>query len=197
MNNRLLLLTVLALNMPWPSVAEDALKNRYYGQPYDAVSEMLTPDGRKVTTRVQCDGHGKVRSEMTSKVSGTTYTIMDCNTKEIATVIEKSKMIMKSKATPQTLSSEDDRDKVNVKQLGTQKIDGHPCKGESYTSNGTKFEIWKGTDIDYPVKTVCETGHSKSEISLKTFASTPPPASAFQLPSGYQVVNSAVLAKPQ
>jgi hypothetical protein len=187
---------VLSLTAFLPGRGEDTPKNRYYGKPYDAVSEMVTPDGRRVTTRVQCDGNGKVRNEMTSR-SGTSYTIMDCNTKQVSTVIEQSKMIMKSKAPDQALSSEEQREKTDVKQLGTQTIDGHPCKGESYTSKGAKYEIWRAIDIDYPIKTVCETSRGKSEMKLKSFSSTPPPKSAFQLPTGYKEVNPAALTTPR
>ena len=82
-----------------------------------------------------------------------------------------------------------------MKSLGEKTIDGHPCKGESYTVGKSKIEVWTGTDIDYPVKTTVEVNDTKITTELKSF-STKAPEKLFELPTeGYKLLDR-VSTKP-
>jgi hypothetical protein len=73
--------------------------------------------------------------------------------------------------------------------MGTETVDGHPCKKMKFTvtKNGTAFSgfHWLATDLkDLPIKWSDEAGTSVME--LKNVKLGPAPAELFELPAGYK-----------
>ncbi|HEY9754543.1 MAG TPA: DUF4412 domain-containing protein [Oculatellaceae cyanobacterium] len=159
---------------------------------YDATTHVSSSKGMDITSRTVCDGKGHKRLE--SKMPGgmTSVTIVDLPNKKTATIIEQSKMVMLGKLGEGGPGDAGNvRKKVDVKALGSKTIDGHPCKGESFTVGSNKYEVWTGTDIDYPVKTVVQMDSATTTTELKTFSTKQPAAALFEVPkSGYKVVST-------
>ena len=167
-------------------------ENKYYKRVFDATNEIVDSKNTTFTTRLVSDGKGHVLSQSKSAL-GDTSTILDYPSKTMSTVIEAGKMVVKAPLRDVMPKDADPAAKKDVKSLGEKTINGHPCKGESYSIGKTKMEVWTGTDIDYPVKTIVDTTESKVTTELKNFSTKTPSEKLFEVPKeGYRLIDRVV-----
>ena len=161
--------------------------SKYYKRSFDVTSTIDSGKNGVMTSRTISDGKGHQRLE-TKTANGTTVSIIDINNKKLATVMETSKMVIMS---PFNEKDPESVKKENLKSLGKQTINGHPCKGESYTVGTSKFEVWTGTDIDYPVQSTVENANGKTMTVLKSYSKNPPATTSYEIPTtGYKIVGN-------
>ncbi len=159
--------------------------DKYYTRAFDATVAVDNGKAGVVTSRTISDGKGHQRIESKTAM-GSTVSIMDYNKKKMATIMEKNKMVVLSPLNPSAEPTE--TQKLNPKELGNQTINGHPCKGQSYKIGPSTYEVWTGTDINYPVKSTIVGPTGKTVTELKNFSNTPG-AVSFDVPTtGYKVI---------
>ncbi len=170
-------------------------ETKYYKRAFDATNEVTDSKNTTFETRLASDGKGHVLSQSKSAF-GDNSTIMDYTTKTMCSVMETPKLIIKDVLRDVTQKDVDPAAKKDVKSLGEKTINGHPCKGESYTVGKSKVEVWTGTDIDYAVKTVVDVNDTKITTELKSFSTKQPPEKLFEVPKeGYKLLDR-VATKP-
>jgi len=81
--------------------------------------------------------------------------------------------------------------KLEVKEVGKETVDGHPCvQNEVIVTDGkgatNEFTVWNATDLKkFPVKIFRAEQGMKVTMLFKDVALTKPAASAFEVPAGY------------
>ena len=183
-----LLFGSLQAEADWKSDAKEELLGH---RVYDATTHISTSRGMDITTRSVCDGKGHKRIESKTAAGGSVI-IMDIPNKKTASIIESSKVVMWSPLPAGSTGEPGNlKEKTRVKALGNKTVNGHPCKGESYSVGDNNYEVWTGTDIDYPVKSVVVMDSGTTTTELKSFSSKAPDASLFEVPStGYKVLGA-------
>jgi hypothetical protein len=170
-------------------------ESKYYTRVFDASNEVTDAKGTTFETRTVSDGKGHVYSESKSAL-GDSFTIMDYPTKTMTTVSELAKLIIKNPLRDPNANEPDPSARKDVKSLGTKTINGHPCKGEAYTIGKNKMEVWTGTDINYPVKTIVDPNTTKVTTELKNFSTKPPSDALFAVPTNdYKIIDRIAPAK--
>jgi hypothetical protein len=184
-------LIALCLSLSAWQVQADSKSDSLAKRVYDATTHIASSRGMDITSRTVCDGKGHKRIE-SKTAAGTSIIIVDLPNKKSASIIESSKMVVWNPLDPATVGEPGNiKEKTKVKSLGAKTIGGHPCKGESFTVGANNYELWTGTDIDYPVKTTVTTDSGSTTTELKSFSTKTPDAGWFEVPStGYRVVNA-------
>lgn len=157
-------------------------------QAYQAEYKLTGPAGTS-THLMSCDGKGFGRSEMVNSKGSRNVSIIDYKKKEIKILMPGMKEAMTMTLTDDQVSAfgaVSDKMKASAKPLGTRTIQGHPCTGTRYTSEGGgSEELWNGNDIGgvRVYSKVVTPGMGVSEASLLKYNPAAPPASAFVIPS--------------
>jgi hypothetical protein len=156
---------------------------------FDATYTASGPNGTS-TMRMISDGKGHMRTETTT--AGQKFvSIMDYPAKQAITLIESTKMAMKTalKANGPEVHDPETAKKANAKPLGVKVINGHPAHGWEYTSASGKVQTWTGDDIKYLVKSETTTPQGKMTMDLQKFSSAAPTADQFTVPAGYKLMS--------
>ena len=150
---------------------------------------VMTAQGHSVSGKYYMNGD-KMRMEM-SMMGQTSITIAR-HDKKLSWVLmpaQKSYMEMSMQGKAQGPTPFDAEADFKYTQVGTESVDGHPCKKMKFTTTkaGQTFSgfHWLATDLkDLPIKWSDEAGTSMMELkNVKMGAS---PADLFELPAGYK-----------
>lgn len=151
--------------------------------PFQATFEH-TQAGTVTRQTTYSDGRGHMRSEYTGQNGTVTASIMDFPAKCMYSINDPLKTVMKMPLDSKWRTDDDYMTKMKAQKLAPRVIDGHPCTGWQYNTDGHVTQIWTGTDTDC---TVLMTTDNAPTMRLKTFARTNPPAQLFAVPAGYKV----------
>lgn len=150
---------------------------------------VMTAQGHSVTGKYYMNGD-KMRMEM-SMMGQSSITIArhDKKVSWILMPAQKSYMEVSMEGKPQGPSPFDAAADFKYTQVGTETVNGHPCKKMKFTTTkaGQSFSgfHWLATDLkDLPVKWSDEAGTSVME--LKNVKMGTSPADLFELPAGYK-----------
>ena len=92
---------------------------------------------------------------------------------------------------PAAKDGTNDTFKLDVKEVGKETVDGHPCvKNDVIVTDGkgatNEFTVWNATDLKkFPVKILRAEQGMQVTMLFKDVALTKPAASAFEVPAGY------------
>jgi hypothetical protein len=157
------------------------------GLALDFSSDMVsTSHGQKQTSRIYMQGT-KMRMESGQQPG---YTIMrpDKNVVWMVMPEQKSYMEMRFDPSKQPRSGEKVQGEVSRKLLGTETVDGHPCRKYEVTykdkETSQKMYQWMATDINFPVKTAAIDGAWMVEYRNIKLAAQP--GSLFEVPAGFR-----------
>lgn len=167
---------------------------------FDASYEMTNPQGHQ-SMRMISDGHGHTRMEMVTS-HGKVINITDFPNHTHWSLIESAKIATRVPFTDQFESQVMDEAtarKRNSTPLGTKVIEGHPCHGWQYVSNGLTTQAWTGDDIGVLVHSESQTNDGTRSMHLKSYSQSLPNPSLFTIPPDYKVTelpSSMPFARP-
>jgi hypothetical protein len=181
-------LALLALSIAGSANVAALAEDMWVKKPYIATWEMKTPQGVS-TSKVYNDGQGRGRMEI---VQGATKSVslMDWPAKKVTVLIEQGKMAMVMPLKEGDYASANAASKKNkVKDLGVKMIDGRLCKGALYNFDGTMSEQWISDDLKVDVEsTTTNPKYGKTSRRMTSYQAVTPPASMFQIPPGYKMM---------
>jgi hypothetical protein len=178
--------TIVALAVTFAS-APYAMAANYPTQVYDATYEMVSPLGKSPMRQVSDGkGHYLVQSSAGGREC---KTMIDYLNKETVTLLVKEKMAIKGKLADGYVNVEDKVKQSGGKSLGAKNVNGHPCHGFEYVSQGTKEQVWLGDDCKIPVQSTTDSKGGKIVMDLKSVSLTPPSADTFKVPAGYKMMD--------
>jgi len=146
---------------------------------------VMTAEGHKTNGKIYSKSD-RFRMEMTGPQQMISISRMD---KKVAwSIFPAQKSYMEMQLNPDMTPKTEIRGEIERKQVGTEKIDGHPTKKYLVKyKDGTKTsEIyqWMATDINFPVKTADI--NNKWTQEFRNIKVGPQPDNLFELPAGYK-----------
>jgi hypothetical protein len=164
-----------------------AMAAEFPTQVYDATYQTSSAQG-KTATRMASDGKGHFLTQ--TSAGGQKYTtIIDYINGTSTSLIPQGKMAMKTKLPPNGgfVADESSAKKLGGKLIGSKVVNGHPCHGYEYNSEGAKTQTWIGDDCKIMVQSTTDTANGKTTMTLVSIGGAPS-AEAFKVPSDYKVM---------
>jgi hypothetical protein len=173
------------------NATDAALAANPYPTAYDATYDNKTgPTEMKM--HMISNGKGQLRTETDMPGGMKSISIMDYPKKTCWTIMEKQKMIMKTKLTADAATTMDTEQakKLKATDLGNKMVNGRMSHGWSYKTPQGTTESWTDEKAEVMTKSVTKTASMTSEMNLKSLSLKVPDDSNFAVPTtGYKVIS--------